>query len=123
MFAQSTSKQNRATTLTVNMLLCSTAAVPRSEQNTASSALVLDILHRAHHIRNAAQAGETAETESPCAKNMLVLICSYTKRGQVRAYCVVLPVSYATLVKALWPQAGQSTGAGDLFRFARGVAF
>jgi len=36
-------------------------------------------------------------------------------------YCVVLPVSNATLVIALWPHAGQSAGAGPRPKLAIGV--
>ena len=53
--------------LRVDVLLGSTAAMPRRKKHAAAATLVLDILHRAHHVGDAAQAGETAETEGPCA--------------------------------------------------------
>jgi hypothetical protein len=43
------------------------ATVPGSEQHTTATALVLNVLERGHQVGNASQAGETAETESPCA--------------------------------------------------------
>lgn len=61
-----------ALNLSVNMLLRSTAAVPRRKQDAAAPALVLDVLHGAHHVGDAAQAGEAAETEGPCAGVRLV---------------------------------------------------
>jgi hypothetical protein len=39
--------------------------MPGGEQNTTAAAPVLDVLERVHEIRNASQAGQAAETESP----------------------------------------------------------
>lgn len=47
------------------MHLGGSAAVPGCEQDAALSTLVLDVLGRVHDVGNAAQADETAETESP----------------------------------------------------------
>lgn len=39
--------------------------VPGREEHTAAAALVLDVLERVHHVGDAAQADEAAETKSP----------------------------------------------------------
>jgi len=49
------------------------ATVPGGEQHAAATALVLDVLEGGHEIGNASQAGETAESESPCAITLLAL--------------------------------------------------
>ena len=43
------------------------AAMPCGKEHTAATALVLYILERVHHVGNAAQADEAAETKSPSA--------------------------------------------------------
>ena len=46
--------------LGVDVHLGGAAAVPGGKQDTATSALVLHILHRVHHVGNAAQANQAA---------------------------------------------------------------
>ena len=53
--------------LRVDVHFGGSATVPGSEQHAAATALVLDVLERRHQVGNASQAGETAESESPCA--------------------------------------------------------
>lgn len=106
------------------MHLSGAAAVPCSKQHTAAAALVLHVLERVHDVRDAAQAEQAAETESPRAIQPLApdprnLCCD----GEDATHCVVLPISYDTLVMARWPQAGQSAGAGERLSEAMGVAF
>jgi hypothetical protein len=60
-------KGTRTTRLGVDVHLGGAGAMPSSEQHTATTALMLNILERVHHIRNAAQAGQAAETKSPSA--------------------------------------------------------
>jgi hypothetical protein len=60
--------------LRVDMDLRGTALMPCSEQDTALSALVLDVLERVHGVGDAAQAGEAAETESPCVCSISRLV-------------------------------------------------
>ena len=59
------------------MHLGGAATMPSSEQHTATAALVLDVLERSHEVGDAAQAGKTAESESPCAGRPLVFIPKY----------------------------------------------
>jgi hypothetical protein len=48
------------------------AAVPGGKQHATATALVLDILERGHEVGNETQAaGETADTQSPCAISTL----------------------------------------------------
>lgn len=47
------------------MNLGASATVPSRKKHATATALVLDILERVHHIRNASQAAEAAKTESP----------------------------------------------------------
>lgn len=103
------------------MHLGGTATMPGSEQDTAASALMLDVLERVHDVGDASQAGEAAETESPGAVELSVFVLLIQAQDKV-THCVVLPISYETLVMARWPQAGQSAGAGDRLSEAMGVA-
>lgn len=59
--------------LRVNMHLGGSAAVPGGEQDAALSTLVLNVLGRVHDVGDAAQADETAETESPCVRSVTSL--------------------------------------------------
>ena len=103
------------------------ASVPGGEEHAAATALVLDVLERVHEVGNAAQAEAEAETGGPCAVG--VWSASTRPRDLHRieigwvTHWVVFPVSYATVVKARWPQAGQSAGAGERFSEGMGVAF
>lgn len=56
------------------MHLGGAATMPSSEQHTATAALVLDVLERSHEVGDAAQAGKTAESESPCVYGVSGLI-------------------------------------------------
>lgn len=47
------------------MHLGGAATMPGSEEDAATTALVLNVLERVHDIGNASQAAETAETKSP----------------------------------------------------------
>jgi hypothetical protein len=60
--------------LAVDVDLGGSATVPGSEQHTTAAASVLDVLERVHEIRNASQAGEAAEAESPCVGAVANLI-------------------------------------------------
>jgi hypothetical protein len=51
--------------LRVDVHLSGAATMPGGEQNTAATALMLDVLERVHDVGNAAQAGKAAETKSP----------------------------------------------------------
>jgi hypothetical protein len=57
----------RAGRLRMDVLLGGAAAMPSRKEDAAAAALVLDVLHGAHHVGDAAQAGEAAEREGPCA--------------------------------------------------------
>lgn len=55
--------------LRVDMHLRGATAMPRREQHAAAAAFVLDILQAVHHVGDAAETGEAAEAEGPCAGN------------------------------------------------------
>jgi hypothetical protein len=52
--------------LRVDVHLSRAAAMPRCQQNTTASTLMLHVLEGVHNIGNASQAAETAETCGPC---------------------------------------------------------
>jgi hypothetical protein len=56
--------------LRVDVHLRRAAAMPRCQQNSTASTLVLHVLERIHNIGNASQAAETAETCGPCTVSL-----------------------------------------------------
>jgi hypothetical protein len=64
------------------------ATMPSSEQNTALSTLVLDVLERVHKVGNASQAGEAAKTKSPCAIHLLAMRSYIAPNDVDSLYCV-----------------------------------
>lgn len=65
------------------------AAMPGSEQDTALSALMLNVLERVHDVRNAAETEQAAETESPSTIHLLASVSKPPNSTPIDSLCSV----------------------------------
>ena len=73
------------------------------------SAFVVDVFEASQEVWDTAEAEDEADDKTPDAIQRISE--SLRKSMEQSSYCVVFPDTYSVLVRALWRQTGQSTGA------------
>ena len=86
-----------------------TAPLPCSEQDATVAAFVVDVLEASQEVWDTAEAEDEADDKTPDAVQRVSE--SPRRVYKTESYCVVFPATYSVLVRALWRQTGQSTGA------------